>query len=187
MQLDLYRHHAAALQVSPDFRKRFYGFVRSSWDNISSLHAGLVQVALAQFAAKAGEAEIEALVEAISGPELDEFPNKAIAGAFDGKNALTASGVLGRQLGEAKAERDQLKADREALDKLSRYRHKMLRSYWVRPGLICGFCHSLVSNRGKTPHEKMLWLRDACMASWWLKIGEKLGSKSAYELRRGKV
>jgi hypothetical protein len=187
MQLDLYHRHAAALQASPDLRKRFYGFVRSSWDNISSLHAGLVQVALAQLASKAGEAEIEAMVNAISGPEFEDFPNKALAGAFDGRNALTASGVLGRQLAETKAQRDQLKAERESLDRLSRYRHRMLRSKWLRLGLITHMCHALVSNRGKTPHEKMLWLRDACMASWWLKLGEKLGSKSAYHLRRGTV
>jgi hypothetical protein len=33
----------------------------------------------------------------------------------------------------------------------------------------------------------MLWLRDTCHAHWWLRLGEKLGSKSCYELRRGVV
>jgi hypothetical protein len=63
----------------------------------------------------------------------------------------------------------------------------MLRSKWVRVGLLLGLCHPLVSNRGKKAHEKMLWLRDTCQAHWWLKIGEKCGSQSCYELRRGLV
>jgi hypothetical protein len=80
-----------------------------------------------------------------------------------------------------------LKNEREALDRLSRYRHKMLRSAWVRLGLMVWACRALVSNRGKKPQEKMLWLRDACAAHPWLKIGEKLGSQSSYDLRRGLV
>jgi len=185
MHLDLYHTHAKALKESPEMRKRFYAFVRSSWDNISSFHAGLAQVALAQLASRSSEKEIEDVINLVAGPEFDEFPNKSIAGAFDGSEAITAAGVLGRRVEEMKAELEQAKNDRSALDKLSRYRHKMVRSIWVRIGLICGMAYPLVSNRGKKPHEKMLWLRDACQTSLWLKIGEKLGSRSSYELRRG--
>lgn len=187
MHLDLYGAYAERLQSCPDLRKRFYGFVRSSWDNISSFHAGLFQVALAQLVAKCSEDEIAALVQEIHGPELDEFPNKYLSGAFDGVTPLSVSGVLGKQVEELKTEREQLKADREALDKLSRYRHLMLRSKWVRLGLFCGLCHSLVSNHGKKPHEKMLYLRDTCMIHKWLWLGEKLGSRTCYELRRSRV
>jgi len=84
-------------------------------------------------------------------------------------------------------QRDDLKTDREALDKLSRYRHIMLRSKWIRLGLVLGLCHPLVSNRGKKPHEKMLWLRDTCAKNWWLRLGEKLGSDSSHRLRRDQI
>jgi hypothetical protein len=94
---------------------------------------------------------------------------------------------LGRQLEQLKEDHVQAKNDRDALDKLNRFRHKMLRSKWVRLGLILGFVHPLVSNRGKKPHEKMLWLRDACQCNWWLRIGAAIGSQSSYELRRGEV
>lgn len=187
MQLELYKHHAAALRTSAELRKRFFAFARSSWDNISSFHAGLFQVALAQLVEKSTCEELSVLTDLLRGPEFEEFPNKRVAGAFDGATPLTASGTLGRQVEELRAEREQLKADREALDRLSRFRHKMLRSKWVRLGLLLGVCYPLISNRGKKPHEKMLWLRDACAASLWLKIGEKLGSQGSYDLRRGLV
>lgn len=187
MHLDLYRHLAGALRTSADQRKRFYAFCRSSWDNISSFHAGLFQTMLAQIVGQCSEESLAEMAAALQGPEFNEFPNKHLAGALTGGTPLTAAGTLRRQLDEVSAERDGLRADREALDKLSRYRHKMLRSKWVRVGLITGLCHSLVSNRGKKPHEKMLWLRDACAVSLWLKLGERLGSHSCRELRRGEV
>ncbi len=187
MHLDLYRAYAGRLNTAPDLRKRFYGFVRCSWDNISSFHGGLFQVTLAQLAAKCSEEELATLVLGIHGPEFDEFPNKNLTGAFDGVKTFSMAGVLGKQVEELKEERVHLKDDREALDKLSRYRHVMLRSKWIRLGLLFGFCHSLVSNHGKKPHEKMLYLRDTCMTSWWLWIGEMLASKSCYDLRRSRV
>lgn len=187
MHLDLYHDQAAALNVSPDMRRRFYDFVGASWENISSFHAGLLQVALAQLAAESTEEQLEKLAQLLQGPEFDEFPNHRIAGAFDGRAPLNAGRVLARQLDEVTVQRNELKTDREALDKLSRYRHLMLRSKWVRLGLVFGLCHPLVSNRGKKPHEKMLWLRDTCAKHWWLSLGDKLGSSSAHRLRRDQV
>jgi hypothetical protein len=170
-----------------EMRKRLYGFDRSSRDNISSFHGGLMQLALAQLAAKASEQDLEALVNSLEGSELDEFPNRYLAGAYQGSAPLSATGAIGRMLEEVKGEYAQSKTDREAFDKLSRFRHKMLRSKWIRVGLIFGLVHPLVTNRGKKPHEKMLWLRDACQSCWWLKLGERLGSRSSYDLRRGLV
>jgi len=187
MHLDLYRQQGPRLVASPELRKRFYAFARSSWDNISSFHAGLFQVALAQLAAKYSEEEIAALANGIQAPEFDEFPNKVLAGALGGETSITTVASLGRRLEELGAEQEQLKGEREALDRLSRYRHKMLRSRWVRLGLMLNACHALVSNRGKKPVEKLLWLRDTCSTNIWLRIGEKLGSQGAYDLRRGLV
>jgi hypothetical protein len=123
---------------------------------------------------------------ALQGPEFDEFPNKTLAAAHDG-SGLPSGDVLGRRVEELKAKLDDEKKDNEALEKLSRFRQKMLRSKWVRLGLLLGLCHPLVSNRGKKPHEKLLWLRDTSAAHWWLKLGEKLGSKGCRDLRRGLV
>lgn len=187
MHLDLYHKHAETLSQNAEMRKRFYAFTRSSWDNISSFHAGLMQVALANLVAKTTEEEREKLSANLVGPELNEFPNKMLAGAFDGKTVLTSGGTLSKRVDTLQGSLEQSKIDREALDKLSRFRQKMLRSKWVRLGLLLGLVHPLVSNRGKTPHEKMLWLRDVCGSHWWLKLGEMLGSKSSRELRQSIV
>jgi len=184
MHLDLYQKHAEALKQNPEMRKRFYGFVRGSWDNISSFHAGLCQVALAQLAAKASEDEIEQLVASLTGAELDEFPNRILAGAYNGTDALSAAGVLSRQVDDLKAANAGLKQDREALEKLSRCRQKILTSSWVRLGLLCGAARELTSNDGKKPVDKLEALTQACHQSWWLKLGEKLGSSSSRELRQ---
>lgn len=184
MHLDLYHHHAVALREQPDMRKRFYAFARASWDNMSSFHAGLFQVAVAQALAQCDDPTREALAAGLSGPELEEFPNRLLTSGFDGTDKLSHAGVLVKKVEQLQSERAQLKKDKEALEKLSRYRQRLLRSWWVRLGLICGAAAPIVSNRGKTPHEKMLWLRDTCQGSWWLRLGEKLGSKSCSDLRR---
>jgi glycosyltransferase involved in cell wall biosynthesis len=187
MHLDLYRQQAPRLVASPELRKRFYSFARSSWDNISSFHAGLFQVALAQLAEKRSDDELAALASGMEAPEFDEFPNKVLTNALYGETSHTTAGTLGRRVEELSAERDVLKNEREALDRLSRYRHRMLRSRWIRLGLMIGACRALVSSRGKKPLEKMLWLRDTCATHLWLRIGEKLGSQSSHDLRRGLV
>ena len=187
MHLDLYHHHAEALRVQPDLRKRFYAFARSSWDNMSSFHAGLFQVAVAQALAHCDDATREALAADLSGPELEEFPNRLLTSGFDGVSKLSYVGVLTKKLEQLQTERSELKKEREALERLSRYRQRLLRSWWVRLGLISGAASKIVSNRGKSPHEKMLWLRDTCRTSWWLRLGERLGSRTSYDLRRDEL
>ncbi|CAN5890641.1 hypothetical protein BH11VER1_BH11VER1_00610 [soil metagenome] len=184
MHLDLYHKHAEALAQNKEMRKRFYAFTRSAWENISSFHAGLMQVALARLVSTTTEEDREKLSNYLSGPEFDEFPNKVLAGAFDGKTSLSSGGALSKRVESLQSDLDQVKKDREALDKLARYRQHMLRSGWVKFGLLLGLARPLISNRGKTPHEKMLWLRGVCATHWWLKLGEKLGSRSSSELRR---
>jgi glycosyltransferase involved in cell wall biosynthesis len=185
LQLDLYARHAEALRTQPDFRRRFYSYVRGTWNSISSVHAGMVQVALAQLAAQASEADLDAIMGALTGPEFDEFPNKTLAAAHDGSSGLAAATVLGRRVDELKAKLEEEKKNNDALDTLARFRQSLLASKWVRLGLLLGLCRSLVSNSGKKPPEKMAHLREACQSHWWLRLGEKLGSSSCRKLRQG--
>jgi glycosyltransferase involved in cell wall biosynthesis len=120
-QLDLYRHHAETLRTQPEFRKRFYSYVRGTWNSISSLHAGVVQVALAQLAAKAGDEDLEKVMAGLQGPEFDEFPNKTLAAAHD-KSGLGVGGVLGKRVEDLKAGLEVEKKENEALEKLARLR-----------------------------------------------------------------
>lgn len=184
LQLDFYRNHAETLRTQPEFRGRFYSYLRGTWGSISSLHAGMVQVALAQLATKAGEQEVDAVMSALTGPEFDEFPNKNLAAAHDGANGLASGAVLSRRVEELKAKLDHEKKDNDALDKLSRLRQQLLSSIWVRVGLLLGLCRPLAGNQGKKPQEKLATLRAACQAHWWVRLGEKLGSSVCAELRR---
>ena len=78
LQADLWRSVAGDLAVEPGLRERFYAFARASWDNASSLNAGLFQVALARLVASVPEERVGALLgelEAAAFPELREPPN----------------------------------------------------------------------------------------------------------------
>ncbi len=183
LQLDLYREHAERLRTQPEFRRRFYDYVRATWSSISSLHAGMVQVALAQLAGAADGETLQRVMEGLGGPEFDEFPNKTLAAAHDG-SGVAMSGVLSRRVEELKLKVEGGKKDNETLEKLARLRQKILRSKWVRLGLALGFCSPLIANRGKSGPDKLAHLSQSCESHWWLKLGEKLGSQGCYELRR---
>jgi glycosyltransferase involved in cell wall biosynthesis len=187
LQLDLYKHHAAKLQGNAQFRERFYRYVRSTWDSISSLHAGLVQVALAQLAAKAGDAELGAIVAALTGPELETFPNKELTTALGGSVSgvtQTGAGTLAQRVTELKKTIAREKSDREALAALARLRQTLLSSRWIQIGLALGVAGALKTSKGKVPQEKLSSLRKACRQSSWVGLGVRLGSKVCRELRQ---
>jgi glycosyltransferase involved in cell wall biosynthesis len=187
LQLDFYKQHAAHLRDGAEFRKRFYRYVRGTWDSISSLHAGLVQVALAQLAAKASDTDLEAIMASLGGPEMEVFPNKELTIALGGSTQETSgSGVLARRVAELKQSVAKEKADREALDALARLRQSLLSSRWIQIGLALGLAGSLKRSQGKTPLEKLQSLRKACRKSRWVSLGAKLGSKACAELRATK-
>lgn len=78
LQADLWRSVAPDLAREPGLRERFYAFARASWDNASSLNAGLFQVALARLVASLPEERIATLLaelEAGGFSELREPPN----------------------------------------------------------------------------------------------------------------
>jgi glycosyltransferase involved in cell wall biosynthesis len=185
LHLDLYRTHAAALRERPFMRNRFFDFIRGSSSSISSLHAGMLQVVLAQLIAGQSEEQIEQVCAALTGPEFDVFPNHILAGAFDGKNNLNAGFVLGKRLESLREELGRVKLDRDSLDRISRCRQKLLRCPWVRLGLLLGIGKPFTSNMGKTVPEKLLYLSTACRTHWWLRLGAKLRFPLARELREG--
>jgi hypothetical protein len=184
-QLDHYAHHAGTLRTQPEFRRRFFDYVRGTWSSISSVHAGMVQVALAQLASHAKPEDLDAVMGSLQGAEFDEFPNKTLAAAHDGGGGSATAGALGRRVEDLKAKLSGEKADKDAMETLARVRQKLLGSRWVRIGLAMGACQPLVSNRGKKAEEKVQSLRAACQSNWWLRLGEKLGSSHCRDLRRG--
>jgi hypothetical protein len=178
MHLDLYHHYAAELKASPVMRQRFYEYSQALWENMSSGHAGMLQVMLAQLAQSATPDQLEALAASLPGPEFEVAPNRTLAGAYDGQEPLSAA-VLSRKIDQLRLEQDQLKTDRTALDGLARLRAQLASSRWVALGLALGIAKSLTRNDGSNPTEKLAKLQQHCAHSRWLQLGARLGVKTA--------
>lgn len=177
MHLDLYHHFASDLKAHAKMREAFYRYTRALWENMSSLHAGMLQVMLAQLAAGVSEDGLEALAASISGPEFDLPPNRTLAGAYDGTSALSV-GTLSQKLDGLRIVHERVQTERTNLADLSRLRANLLESRWVNLGIALGFASGLRKNNGKTPAEKLSHLREQCARSSWLRFGKMLGFRT---------
>ncbi len=180
MHLDLYRHYAPELAADPAKRRRFYEYSQALWENMSSGHAGMLQVMLAQLAEKAGEEELQALASSLGGPEFETAPNRTLAGAYDGSEPLSAA-VLSRKLDELRETHARLSEDRAALAALAKQRAQLASSRWLALGHLLGLTDVLNHNDGKSPTDKLARLQTACTRSKWLRLGSRLGFKALPE------
>jgi hypothetical protein len=178
MHLDLYRHHAAELASDAAMRARFAEYSSALWSNISSFHAGLFQVALAQLVARSSEADLAALAATLQGQEFETSPSHDLAGAYDGNQPLAAS-ILNNKLDALRADKLRLTEERAALSTLSKLRHALQGSRWAALGSLLRMTGSLQRHEGKSPMEKLAFLKQACQASGWLRLGARLGSATA--------
>ena len=181
MHLDLLNELSPRLKSDPPLRDRLYRYLHGAADNVSSLHAGLLQVLLAQLASSKSEAEILTLVESLEEknfPELENFPNRALVNAHDpNKGSLSATTGLAERYEQLRIERARLKEDASASKELAKLRNTLLTSKWIGLGRTLGACKKLTADAGKTPSEKLANLKQATTDSSWLKFGKKLGIK----------
>ena len=178
MHLDLFRHHADELAGDPAKRARFFAYSRALWDNMSSFHAGMFQVLLAQLAKHFSEDDLEKLALAPGGPEFEVSPNRSLAGAYDGTEPLSIT-TLSRKLDAMRVERARMTEERDALRQLLELRQSLAASRWVSLGIALGFGRALRKNEGKGAPEKLQRLREACAASAWLRWGRAFGADPA--------
>lgn len=183
MHLDLFHDFADELAADESMRRRFYDYMRALWDNMSSFHAGMFDVLLAQIVKRVPEGEIEALVKSVLGSEFDSSPNRSLSGAFNGTEPLSV-GALSRKLDALRGDKSRMQDDREAFQELLKLRQHLAASRWVSFGTALGFGRTLRKNEGKAPAEKLAKLKAACGASAWLKLGATLGSGTAAALRK---
>ena len=131
LQADLWRSLGPELADDPGLRERFYGFARASWDNASSLHAGLFQVALARLLSALPEERVEGALAALGESGLGELrapPNAALQ-----KEDLRAGrAVLRSELLERSARSE------GAVRRLERLRRQVRGSRLVRLGAALG-------------------------------------------------
>lgn len=183
MHLDLFHDFADELAADELKRRRFYDYMRALWDNMSSFHAGMFDVLLAQIVKRVPEHEIEALAKAVQGSEFDTSPNRSFSGSYDGTEPLSMS-TLGRRLDALRDDKTRLQDEREAMQELLKLRQQLGASRWVSLGTTLGLARTLRKNEGKSATEKLERLRNACAESGWLKLGAAFGSGNAKALRR---
>lgn len=182
MHLDLYHDYATELSSDSAMRARFADYCRTLWDNISSFHGGLFQVALAQLVAQVPEAKLQALADSLQGSEFDTSPNRGLAGAYDGTAPLSIA-TLCRKIDVLRDEKERWSAERDAWNELLRIKQMLQDSHWVGLGAAFGWGKTLRRNEGKGSIEKLQKMRNALLQSRWLKLGSALGSRIARSLR----
>ena len=131
LQVDLYRALAPDLPRDAGLRERLRAFARASFDNASSLHAGLFQTLVAEVLAALPDERVAAALGALEAaglPELREPPNASLQ-----KDDLRAGrAVLRSELLERNARLE------GAARELARLRRHLGGSRWVRLGAALG-------------------------------------------------
>lgn len=131
LQVDLWRALAPDLARDPGLRERFYALARASWDNASSLHAGLLQVVLARLLAETPEMRTRELLAELAASdlaELRESPNAALQ-----KQDLRAGRAVPRS--ELLERNARLAQEARALERL---RRQLRGSRWIQVGAALG-------------------------------------------------
>ena len=182
MHLDLFHDFAGELAADPFMRARFTDYCRSLWDNISSFHAGLFNVALAQLIAETPEEKLRDVAYTLQAEEFAVSPNRSLASAYSEPGTFSL-GSLSAKLDALRDERTRWSAEREAWNELLRLKQMLQDSRWVGVGAALGAGKTLRKNEGKGSIEKLQRLRNALLQSRWLKLGASLGSGTARKLR----
>ena len=84
---ELFHDLAGDLADDPGLRSRFQRYARGLWDNVSALHAGVLQAMLAQSVAGRDFDDVSGAIRAMNEsewPELSQYPNKEVVNSFDG-------------------------------------------------------------------------------------------------------
>jgi glycosyltransferase involved in cell wall biosynthesis len=182
MHLDLFHDFAGELTADPFMRARFSDYCRALWDNISSFHAGMFSVALAQIVVEFSEEELKELAYSLQGEEFMVSPNRSLAAAYT-DDITFSNGSLSAKLDLLRDEKTRWSAEREAWNELLRIKQLLQDSHWVGLGAAVGWGKTLRKNEGKGAIEKLQKMRNALLQSRWLKLGASLGSGTARKLR----
>lgn len=169
--LELHRDLAADLQRDPDLRQRFYRLMRAAWNNVSSLHAGALQVLLAHCAATLPVEELAALPASLDSahwPELTRYPNAPAVNLTGPASPLSPdAGALTEALQSLRDQRDEARRQATAQRDLARLRQRLLSSRRVALARALGLGHDLATDAGRTPDEKLAALRAAVDRHAW--------------------
>jgi glycosyltransferase involved in cell wall biosynthesis len=169
--LDLHHDLAPGLAADPALRERFYRLMRAAWNNVSALHAGVLQSLLAQCAAAQSPETLAALAQSLeetAWPELTRYPNAAAVNLAGPGTALSPeAGAVAEKLASLRRERDDARRQASAQRELARLRQRLLGSRRVAIAGALGLAGGLATDAGRTPEEKLAALRAAVARHGW--------------------
>jgi hypothetical protein len=135
------------------------------------LHAGLLQLLLAQCAARQSPESLAALtssLDEIHWPELTRYPNASAVNLSHRSSPLSPeAGAVTEKIDSLRHQRDEARAQAAAHRELARLRQHMLASRLITAARTLGLGRDLASDRGKSPQEKLDSLHSALSQHWW--------------------
>lgn len=169
--LDLHHDVADDLARDPALRDRFYRLMRASWNNVSALHAGMLQSLLARCAATQTPealASLAATLDSAAWPELDRYPNAAAVNLATATSPLSQeAGAVAEKMESLRRERDHARRQAAAERDLARLRQHLLASRRVAVARALGLGRDLAADAGRSPEEKLTNLRAALARHFW--------------------
>ena len=116
-------------------------------------------------------------------PEIAEYPNRAFVHNRSSTDAAPgpASGLADRFY-RLRAQLSGARADARPGLEYRRLQNALLESRWYALGRLLGCVRALTQASGKTAPEQLMDLRGRIAASRWLRLGHRLGIRSATQL-----
>ena len=162
MHLDLYRHFADEIEADASVRSRFFEYMRAAGNGISSFHAGLFQLLLAQLAAGSDEDSLGSLVDSLDETritELHDYPNKALVNQWDGESPPQLALNLAEKYEAERSARREAEAEKKAWREVARIRLDLLKSRGASWARAFGFGKTQLGDSGKSGAEKLRHLQ----------------------------
>jgi len=181
MHVDVARQLAPSLGSDSAARAAWIDYLRAAWGNVSAFRADLFQVLSAQALAGLTESELEARIDAMDPeryPEIREFPNRALVNLAGGAAAGESDAALAETVARLQRERALLKREREDRRLLARILEVAARSRWIAIGGLLGAGRGLGDAGAADPAARLEAIRGRLAASAWLRLGDRLGSRS---------
>jgi hypothetical protein len=184
MNLDLLHDLAPELPTNAALRSKLATYLRSSWENVSALHQGVLQTMLAQAAARLSEEEILTMTNLLTPEawsELAQYPNKALVNSWDETGPLGSESGLAEKFASVKSELSARKAAQAAWKDLARLQGEMAQSKWLALGRLFGV--RIDGAEKGEPQQRLEALKAGLGSSGWLGLGASLGSGHCRRLR----
>jgi len=183
MHLDLFHDYAADLAQNAAMRARFSDYCRALWDNISSFHGGMFQVAIAQIVAEVPEEKLQALAYSLQGPEFDTSPNRGLAGSLRW-HGTAVSHHLEQQAGCAARGEDEVERRARGLERAAQGEASPARLALGCHGHGFWFGSCLDQERRQRPHRETGQAARSLCAIGLAEAGGGAGSVSAVSYER---